>query len=112
MDCLDLPANAWLVQALKSAKSWQRRPCEFLGVDYGRWTDRDMLLSLALDMWEATRVGAFGYPKRLTEGDFEGYFEVEETQDNAQLAFDLWRKQHADSAPGVVPRVVFTGGEE
>lgn len=64
-------------------------------------------------MYEDTRVGSYGYPKRLTEGDYEGYFEVEECQDNAQLALDIWRKRNKNGpAAGMVPRVVFTGTEE
>nr|DAX62004.1 MAG TPA: hypothetical protein [Caudoviricetes sp.] len=64
-------------------------------------------------MYEDTRVGSYGYPKRLTEGDYEGYFEVEERQDNAQMALDLWRKKHKNGpAPGMVPTVVFTGTED
>lgn len=64
-------------------------------------------------MYEDTRVGSYGYPKRLTEGDYEGYFEVEEQQDNAQLALDIWRKRNKNGpSPGMVPRVVFTGTEE
>lgn len=64
-------------------------------------------------MYEETCVGSYGYPKRLTEGDYEGYFEVEEQQDNAQLALDIWRKHNKNGpSPGMIPRVVFTGTEE
>ena len=64
-------------------------------------------------MYEDTRVGSYGYPKRLTEGNYEGYFEVEECQDNAQLALDIWRKRNKNGpSAGMVPRVVFTGTEE
>ena len=64
-------------------------------------------------MYEDTRVGSYGYPKRLTEGNYEGYFEVEECQDNAQLALDIWRKHNKNGpSAGMVPRVVFTGTEE
>lgn len=64
-------------------------------------------------MYEDTRIGSYGYPKRLTEGDYEGYFEVEECQDNAQLALDIWRKHNKNGpSPGMIPRVVFTGAEE
>lgn len=74
------------------------------------WSETDSLLASALEAWEKTRVGAFGYPKRLTEGDYEGCFEVVLKQDNAQLAFDQWRKQNPEGAPtGLVPMVVFTG---
>ena len=74
------------------------------------WTVVDSILAQALDQYEATRVGAFGYPKRLTEGDTEGWFEVELRQDNAQLAFDQWKRDQKDSpAPGMVPSVIYTG---
>lgn len=87
------------------------RPLEYLGVPRDGWTDEDRLLAGALEEYEGTRVGAFGYPKRLTEGDTEGWFEVVERQDNAQLAWDQWQADHKDkhSAPGMVPRVTYTG---
>ncbi len=112
-ECLDRPAGRWLVRALRSAKKWGRRPTEFLGVPGDTWGEMDSTLAGALDMYEDTRVGSYGYPKRLTEGDYEGYFEVEERQDNAQMAIDLWRKKHKNGpAPGMVPTVVFTGTED
>lgn len=76
------------------------------------WRVEDSQLALALDAFEQTRVGAFGFPKRLTEGDWEGWFEVELVPDHAQQAYDLWRRnQREDPPPGLVPRVVFTGNE-
>lgn len=112
-ECLDRPAGAWLVRALRSAKKWGVRPTEFLGVPGDTWGEMDSTLAGALDMYEDTRVGSYGYPKRLTEGDYEGYFEVEERQDNAQMALDLWRKKHKNGpSPGMVPTVVFTGTED
>ena len=87
------------------------RPLEYLGVTRSGWTDEDRLLAGALEEYEATRVGAFGYPRRLTEGDTEGWFEVQETQDNAQLAYDQWQREHDGKKPepGMIPRVTFTG---
>lgn len=112
-ECLDRPTGAWLVRALRSAKKWGVRPTQFLGVPTETWGELDSTLAGALDMYEDTRVGSYGYPKRLTEGDYEGYFEVEERQDNAQMALDLWRKKHKNGpAPGMVPTVVFTGTED
>ena len=114
-ECLDQARHTWLVQALRSAKSWGVRPTEFLGVPARHasgWTDTDRVLAGALDMYEVTRVGSYGYPRRLTEGDYEGHFEVIEKQDNAQLALDIYRRRNQHGpAPGLVPRVVFTGEE-
>lgn len=61
-------------------------------------------------MFERTRVGSYGFPRRLTEGDHEGEFEVRMQQDNAELAVDVWRRDNkGDPMPGLRPRVVFTG---
>lgn len=86
------------------------RPLEYLGVPRDGWTDEDRLLAGALEEYEGTRVGAFGYPKRLTEGDTEGWFEVREVQDNARMALDLWKRDQKDGPqPGMEPHVIYTG---
>lgn len=70
----------------------------------------DALLAGALEAYERTRVGSYGFPRRLTEGDHEGEFEVVLQQDNAELAVDVWRRDHAEEPPpGMRPRVIYTG---
>lgn len=108
---LDTPNGQWLVEVLRAAKAWGRAPRELLGVPGAKWGNVDSMLSLALERYEATRVGSYGFPKRLTEGPWEGWFEVETTQDNAQLALDMWRKDNKDLPAGYVPKLVFTGNE-
>lgn len=99
-----------MVDSLRGAKDWGMSPLRFLGQASTGWWEEDSLLASALTRYEATRIGAFGYPKRLTEGDTEGWFEVQLRQDNAQLAFDQWRRdQKGDPPPGMVPTVVYTG---
>ena len=88
-ECLDRPAGAWLVRALRSAKKWGRRPTEFLGVPGDTWGELDSTLAGALDMYEDTRVGSYGYPRRLTEGDYEGYFEVDERNYISHMYIDI-----------------------
>lgn len=86
----------------------------FLNVPWAKgWSSVDTLLAMALEAYEATRVGSFGFPKRLTEGDYEGWFDVKLVQDNAQFALDMWRRDNKDGAPpGLVPQIVFEGSEE
>ena len=99
-----------MVRALRSARKWGQRPTEFLGVRYGWWTSVDAQLAQALDEYEATRVDEFGYPKWLSEGDTEGWFEVELRQNNARLALDQWRRDQKDGGqPGMEPHVIYTG---
>lgn len=57
-------------------------------------------------------VGPHGIPWRdALNPDLDGWFEVEETIDNAQAALDLWHKDHHgkdDVDPGTRLRVVDT----
>jgi hypothetical protein len=69
---------------------------------------------MALDEYEATRVGYGGFPKRLTEDEAQdGEFDVDSTTDYAKLAWDEWeaqeRKRKGDPQPGLVHRLVWTG---
>jgi hypothetical protein len=78
------------------------------------WTQRDTLLAMALDEYEATRVGYGGFPKRLTEDESQdGEFDVDSTVDFAKLAWDEWeaqeRKRKGEPQLGMVNRLVWTG---
>lgn len=76
----------------------------------GVWCVTDSLLAHALDLYERTRVGSYGFPRRLTEGDHEGEFEIRMQQDNAELAVDVWRRDRkGEEMPGMRPRVIYTG---
>lgn len=77
----------------------------------GEWCRTDALLAQALEEYERTRVGSYGFPRRLTEGDHEGEFEVRMQQDNAILALDVWERDNRgrDTQPGMRPRVIYAG---
>lgn len=77
----------------------------------GKWCKTDALLAQALEEYERTRVGSHGFPRRLTEGDHEGDFEVRMQQDNALLALDVWQRDNkGEELPvGLRPRIVYTG---
>lgn len=67
-------------------------------------------LAQALDAHELERIGAFGCPKRSTAGGTEGWFDVQLSQDNAQLAFDQSKRdQTGGLAPGMIPSIIDTG---
>lgn len=69
---------------------------------------------MALDSYEATRVGFAGYPKRLSEDPMQdGEFEMDMGFDYAKAAHDEWaaqeRKRKSDPPAGQVPRLIWTG---
>ena len=98
---------------LRTARRWGRRPTELLGCPWREWSQEDTQLILAFDRYESERLDEFGFPRWLSEGDTEGWFEVVETQNNARLAMDYYRRDHKDGpGPGMIPRVVYMGTME
>ena len=102
-----------MVRVLRSAHGWGRRPTELLGCPWHEWSQEDTQLILAFDAYELERLDEYGFPRWLSEGDTEGWFEVVETQNNARLAMDYYRRDHKDGPPsGIIPRVIYTGTME
>lgn len=102
MAALDSDEDEWAVEALRAAKAWGIPPTTILAGRPQRWKDEDMLLAIALQRYEASRVAPSGYPwRQASEPDA---FEVEDTRtDYASQALADWREDNKDLDAGVEP---------